>query len=384
MHSADPLLVERYYDHGATSFPKPESVGLAMIAFIDGVGGTYGRSAYTQAQDASRLIFETRERLARLVGASDSSRVVFTLNATHALNIAIQSFARDGGKVLVSPLEHNAVMRPLEMMAGRTGLEIETLPHSPADGLIDPARIEVGADVKLVVVCHQSNVNGVIQPIREIKDRIGGVPLLVDGAQSVGEVDVNVVRDGMDMLAMPCHKHLLGPTGVGALYVGAHVDLAPLMPGGTGSKSESLEHPMVMPDRLEGGTPNLAGIAGLNGALKFIEERGIEPRGSWVVEVASRLESAGGITVYRAANASAQGGLFSFAIDGLSSSEVAHGLYREAGIAVRSGLHCAPSAHRSLGTLEIGGTVRAGFGRFHDDSSVGRLVDAVLSLSHRS
>jgi len=381
MHAADPELVARYFDHGATSFPKPAAVGRAMMEYLDGIGGTYGRAAYLQAQDASRIVFETRERLARRFGIPDSSRIVFTLNATHALNLAIQGISPEGGAVLVSPLEHNSVMRPLSTLARRRGLRVEVLPHDPRDGRILPERLALRGDERLAVVSHQSNVNGVIQPVSALRERLGAVPLLLDAAQSAGELDIDVSRDGADMLALSGHKHLMGPTGTGALYVREGIELEPLMPGGTGSRSESTRQPEAMPDRLEGGTPNLAGIAGLGAALTFMEERGPRPSGPMAVEALSRLASVPGVTTFGAADPAFQGGLFSFNIAGLAPSEAARRLFERHGLAVRAGLHCSPAAHETLGTLAAGGTVRCGFGWFHDEPSIDLLVGCISDVA---
>jgi len=382
MHAADPELVARYFDHGATSFPKPAAVARAMARYIDGCGGTYGRAAYGQVHDASRMVFETRERLARLIGCADSSRVAFTLNATHALNLAIQGLARPNGVVLVSPLEHNSAMRPLFALGARLGLRTAIMPHG-ADGRVRPEAIEVPPPACLAVVSHQSNVNGALQPIAAIKKRLGAVPLLVDAAQSAGEIPLDAERDGLDLVAVSGHKHLLGPTGVGALYVRPGLALPALMPGGTGSRSDSLEQPEVMPDALESGTLNVAGLAGLCAALEFLETNGlgsgVRLAGLAIVE----LRKISGVRVLCAADPAHRGGLFSFAVDGTPPSEVARVLYARHGIAVRAGLCCAPSAHRALGTSDVGGAVRVSFGRFHDDGAVDRIAAAVADAVRR-
>lgn len=380
MHAADQQLVDNYFDHGATSFPKPETVGLAMLGFVDGIGGTYGRAAYAQARDASRKVFEARERIARFFGCSDSSRVVFTLNATHALNIAIQGLAQEGKTIWTTPLEHNSVMRPLRGLVGKIGSRIRILPHGP-DGRVVPEEIEDDPDACLVVVCHQSNVNGAIQPVAEIAARFGGAPILVDAAQSAGEVEIDLERDGLDLLALPGHKHMLGPTGTGALIVAGDAKVETLIPGGTGSLSEKEEHPAFLPDALESGTPNLAGIAGLGAACKFLDERGGAPTDEWAVEAIRRLREIDGVSVLAAEDPRWQGGLFSFNVDGLSPSQVAGALFADRGMAVRSGLHCAPAAHRTLGTFDGGGAVRVAFGRFHDRGAVDRVVDAVAAVA---
>jgi selenocysteine lyase/cysteine desulfurase len=382
MHAADPDLVARYFDHGATSFPKPAGVARAMAQYVDGCGGTYGRAAYGQVQEASRIVFAARERLARAMGAADSSRVAFTLNATHALNLAIQGLARPDGVALVSPLEHNSVMRPLAALATRIGLRVVTLPHGE-DGRVQPGEIAVPADACLAVVSHQSNVNGVIQPLAAIKSRLGAVPLLVDAAQSAGEIPLDAERGGADLVAVSGHKHLLGPTGVGALYVRPGLALPAIVHGGTGSRSESLEQPDVMPDSLEAGTPNVAGIAGLGAALEFLEAQGAGDGPRLALRAIAAFRKIPGLRVVAAADPAQQGALFSFAVDGTAPSAIAHLLYSRHGVAVRAGLCCAPSAHLCFGTWDTGGTVRVSFGRFHDEGAVERIAGAVADVVRR-
>lgn len=376
MHAADPELVARYFDHGATSFPKPAGVAPAITRYIDGCGGTYGRAAYGQVQDASRLVFGARERLARALGVSDSSRVVFTLNATHALNLAIQGLARQGGVVLVSPLEHNSAMRPLAALGARLGLRTVTMPHGE-DGRVKPEEISIPRGTCLAVVSHQSNVNGVVQPLAAIRSRLDDVPLLVDAAQSAGELPIDAERGGLDLVALSGHKHLLGPTGVGALYVRPGLALPALMPGGTGSRSDSLEQPEAMPDALESGTPNVAGLAGLGAALEFLEANGPGPGARLARLAVEALRRIPGVRVIAASDPLHQGGLFSFTVDGTPPSEIARFLYARHRIAVRAGLCCAPAAHAALGTKAGGGAVRVSFGRFHDDGAVARIATAV-------
>jgi len=382
VHAADKELAARYFDHAATSFPKPAGVARAMALYIDGIGGTYGRAAYGQVQEASRIVFETREKLAREIGACDSSRIAFTLNATHALNIAIQGLARPSGVALVSPVEHNSVMRPLVALAAKMGLRIETLP-SAEDGRVSPDRIRVPEGACLAVVTHESNVNGAVQPIAEIKRRLGDVPMIVDAAQSAGEIPIGADLIGADAVAFSCHKHLLGPTGTGALFVRPGLALPALMPGGTGGRSDSFEQPIAMPDALEAGTPNIAGIAGLFAALDFLEMHGRGEGPALALRAIADLRAISGVRVFSAEAAAHQGGLFSFAVDGVPCSEMARRLFERHGLAVRAGLHCAPSAHGALGTLEEGGTVRISFGRFHGEDAVARVVHAVEDAVRR-
>ncbi len=379
MFDADPELAARYLDHGATSFPKPACVSRAMVEYIDGCGGTYGRAAYAQAARASRTVYSARQRLARAIGAGDPSRLALTLNATHACNLAIQGLTRPGGTVLVSPLEHNSVMRPLNLMVAERGVCVEVMPAGP-DGVVDPERLEPGPQLRLAVVSLVSNVNGARQPIEEIAGRLGEIPLLVDAAQAAGEVPLSVEEQGPDLVALSGHKGLLGPSGSGALWVRPGLELPPLMPGGTGSRSESTEQPTAMPDSLESGTPNLAGIAGLDAALEFREQHGPGEAIGLAREAIERLGELDGVLIHAADDPARRTSLFSFEIEGLDPGGVAGRLFAESGIAVRAGLHCSPAAHRRLGTFERGGTVRAGFGRFQTSGSVDLLVEAVSRI----
>ncbi len=380
MYETDKQLVQRYFDHGATSFPKPREVGQAMVRYLNDVGGTYGRAAYGQVQEASRLVFDARSRMARLIGTVDPSRIVFTLNATAALNLAIQGLTRNGGKVLVSPMEHNSVMRPLSMMAKQRGVQIEVMPAGP-DGRIDPEHLALDDTICLAVCILESNVNGVRQPVVEIKKKLGDIPLLVDGAQGAGAIPLDVTSSGIELIAFAGHKGLLGPTGVGALYVDRNLSLPPLTPGGTGSDSESTRHPTTMPDALEGGTPNIVGLAGLGASLAFVHTHGLFDPAPLALQAMKQLEHIPGMTVYGAKDPRHQGSLFSLTLEGHSPSDLADVLYKRHRIAVRAGLHCAPTAHRALGTFDKGGTVRIALGRFHDRESVSLLVQAVKDIA---
>jgi cysteine desulfurase/selenocysteine lyase len=281
--------------------------------------------------------------------------------------------------VLVSPMEHNSVMRPLSMMAQLKGIEIEMMPAGP-DGRIDPERVELDDSVCLAVCILESNVNGVRQPVADLKRKLGTIPLLVDGAQGAGSIPIDISLTNIDLIAFAGHKGLLGPTGVGALYANSKITLPPLTPGGTGSDSESINHPATMPDALEGGTPNIAGLAGLGASLAFIEKHGLFDPAPLVHSAMKQLDGIPGIRLYAADDPKNQGGLFSLTMEGKSPSDLAHILYKKYRIAVRSGLHCAPTAHRTLGTFDKGGTLRIAFGRFHDQEAVDLLVNAIRDI----
>ncbi|WP_225073766.1 aminotransferase class V-fold PLP-dependent enzyme [Desulfuromonas sp. CSMB_57] len=352
-----------YFDNAATSFPKPPGVAAAMARYLNEVGGPYGRSAYTRALDVSRTVEKTRDLLAERMGARAADNLVFAPNATHAINLVLRSLLTGRGRVLISPLEHNAVTRPLSALASRCGATFEVLPHH-SDGRIDPDGIEklLTADTLLAVINHQSNVNGVIQPLAEIKQRLGQVPLLVDASQSFGSIPIRVDDWHLDFLAFTGHKALLGPTGIGGLFLRDAAGLEPLIYGGTGSASEHFEMPDFTPDRFEAGTPNIAGIYGLLAALqepvdcrhsrqefgRFIEELKTLPR--LKVICAERFED--------------QGDVFSLLHPEHDSAVLGQRLFAEWGLETRVGLHCAPLAHRTLGTFP-GGSLRVGVSRYH-------------------
>ncbi|MCD6112066.1 MAG: aminotransferase class V-fold PLP-dependent enzyme, partial [Bacteroidales bacterium] len=215
------MNINKYFDNSATSFPKPKQVAMEMSHYLNDIGGSYGRSFYKRAYEVSKTVEQTRELLADLIGASLSSNIVFTLNATHAINIVLNSFSKIKGEIAITPMEHNAVARPLYRIAGENkNLKIVSLPAF-SDGYIDVDKMPqyINKDTKLVVINHQSNVNGVIQPYRKIKELIGDIPLLLDVSQSLGHENINVDKDSIDFLAFTGHKALLGPTGIGGLFV---------------------------------------------------------------------------------------------------------------------------------------------------------------------
>jgi selenocysteine lyase/cysteine desulfurase len=258
----------RYFDNAATSLPKPAAVGAAVLRYLNEVGGPYGRSAYPRALEVSRTVEALRDRLAAGFGAAKAEALVFMPNATTAINTVLHSLPREGGKVLVSPLEHNAVMRPVAALAARVGVTFELLPAQP-DGTIDVSRLAafLTPEIRLVVVNHQSNGNGVIQPLQQIKEALGTLPLLVDASQSAGGVPIHVDAWRLDYLAFTGHKGLLGPTGTGGLLLRDPATVEPLVYGGTGSLSDGYEMPGFVPDRFEAGTGSLAGLFGLLAAL---------------------------------------------------------------------------------------------------------------------
>ena len=366
-----------YLDNAATSFPKPPQVVRAMAGVMEKIGANPGRSGHQLSLAAGRVVENCRETLARYLQVDDPSRIVFTKNCTEALNMAIHGFVRAGDHVVTSLLEHNSVLRPLCELARLNVISLSFVTPGP-QGRIDPREVErlFTPATRLCVLSHASNVLGVVQDMAAIARvcHAHGVRLLTDAAQSAGTHDVRPSALGADLLAMPGHKGLLGPHGTGALWVAPGVSLAPLRQGGTGSVSESMFQPRMMPDCLESGTLNLPGIAGLRAGLR--EELAVRQEAhERIVSLCDLLREAllnlPGVRVYTPPGAS----LVSFNLAGVGSQEAA-GMLDQAGIAVRGGLHCAPGVHRFLGTLESG-AVRVSPGLYNTKEDAQALLMAV-------
>lgn len=370
-----------YFDNSATSFPKPPEVAKFINEYLNS-GGTYGRSAYDRVIAVSRMVENTRALLAQVIGTSLTGQVIFTSNATHALNIAIKGFPYRKKRILISPLEHNAVTRPVMHLLNFVGVQHDILPHR-IDGYIDLDRMRQ-MDLKsydLCIVNHVSNVNGAIQPVAELKDLLGDVPLLVDASQSAGHIPLEVDRNNIDMLALTGHKGLMGPTGTGCLFVRNPELLSPLVHGGTGSRSDSLLMPDHLPDRFEAGTPNVLGIYGLFGALsaKVIPCFSFDD----FKELLNRIGYLTSFRLVRAANPANQAFLFSITSSRYSPSELSSLLFKRYSIETRSGLHCAPLAHKTLGTFPAG-SVRFSLSKFHSSDDLAYLYQALSELDHDS
>lgn len=371
-------MPNRYFDNASTSFPKPHEVAEGIARFMTETGGTYARAAYDRAVESSRMVEVCRSMLMDKIGAGADDHLVFTSNATDASNMLLSGLGLHDCKVLVSPLEHNAVMRPLEWLRRNRGVEWTMLPATP-DGRVD-CKALAGMDltgVRLIAVNHQSNVNGVVQPLGEIKDIAGGVAVAVDASQSLGYIDIDVCATGVDFLFFTGHKGLHGPTGTGGLYIRRGMDVAPLRYGGTSVLSYSFDMPGTMPDRLEAGTPNMAGIAGLLAAL----ENPVEPqhRKDDFMQLLQSVKDIDGVKVYCACDAECQGELFSFTYEGHASSKIAEMLFELYGIECRSGIHCAPLAHSYLQTGESG-TVRLSLSPYHTREDLDYLMNSIREI----
>ncbi len=367
-----------YLDAAATTLQKPPSVSRAMQAAMRTMSSP-GRGGYAAARAAEETAFRCRSLAAELFGVPSPERVVFTSNATHALNIAIRSLVPQGGRVLISGYEHNAVTRPLHALGAR--LRVAASPPFDRAAALRAFENALSPELDAVVCTHISNASGFVLPIGEIAAlcRAEGVPLIIDASQSAGVLPLDMGALGAAFIAMPGHKGLYGPQGTGLLLCAGETE--PLLMGGTGSASLEQTMPDFLPDRLEAGTHNMPGIAGLEAGLRFVQRMGerIERHErALIARAAERLRTVEGVTVYAARSAAAQGGVLSFCVDGMEPEETADALAQR-GIAVRGGLHCAPCAHQTVGTLP-NGTVRMSVSAFNTPAEIDTFVRTVRSI----
>jgi cysteine desulfurase / selenocysteine lyase len=370
-----------YLDNAATTHPKPPAVYEQVQHALAKVGASPGRGAHRLAREAATIVTRARASLARLFNILDPNQVVFTANATESINVVLKGWLRPGDRVLISAMEHNAVLRPLRSLAD-SGVQVEVI-RCDAGGELDLDQLQslLHPAPRLVVVVHASNVNGALQPIAEVA-RIcheRHVPLLLDAAQTAGIQPIDVEAWQLGMLACSGHKGLFGPPGVGVLYIRPDLDVAPLLEGGTGSRSEEESQPDFRPDRYECGTLNLPGIAGLAAGVEFIEKVGLDAIRNHELELAKRmetgLETLPGVRILRPGVRGT--GVVSFTVADLNAGDLGHLLDAGFDIAVRTGLHCAPLAHKTLGTFPEG-TVRVSPGYF----TTPRDIDAFLAALH--
>lgn len=381
-----------YLDYAATSAVRPEPVIRAVEAYLRDVGATPGRAGHRRALDAGRVALRCRRALSALFGAGgDPGRIAFQLNATHALNVALFGVLKPGDRVVRTAYDHNAVRRPVGVLT-RMGVE-EVVLAGDRDGSIDLDEAEralsggsAGKPARLLAIPHASNVLGTVLPVRELAERAhaAGALVLVDAAQSAGHVPINVETMGIDLLAFTGHKGLLGPQGTGGLWIRDGVDVEPLFSGGTGGDSGPLEMPSLMPDRLEAGTQNGPGLAGLLAGLEYLASTGgveaVHERESRLkARLRERLMEIGRVRIL--SPAAREGvGIVTFGIDGVDASQAALRLDREHGVLVRSGLHCAPEAHAVLGS-EAAGALRMSVGWATTEDDIERAADAVAEIA---
>ncbi len=376
-----------YLDNAATSGRKPEEVYLACDHALRECSGNPGRSGHAASLAAGQIVEEARRMCAAFFHAEKASEISFTNNTTTALNTAILGVVRPGQHIITSSLEHNSVSRPLEYLRS-LGSDVTILPASVDTG-IDPedVRRAIRPDTALVVLTHISNVTGTVNDIRAagMICREKGIPFLVDAAQSAGARPIDVREDYIDLLAFPGHKGLLGPQGTGGLYIREGITVNPLTRGGTGSFSELPEQPERLPDRFESGTLNVPGLAGLAAGIRFLRAAGceeIEARESSLRErLYAGLSEIPGVKIYAPGPGRPAGCVLSFTIRGIDPSEISAILDSSFDIAVRAGLHCAPYAHRMLGTIGSGGTVRVSPNHFSTPEEIDSFLDAVRQIA---
>ena len=349
-----------------------------MLRYQREIGGSPGRGAHRASDLAAELVDDTRRELAALFSVSNPHRIVFTANATEALNLALLGILHHGDHVVATCLEHNSVVRPIHHLQKTRGVKATFVPCG-TQGVVDPSDIAKALcpETRLVVINHASNVTGTIQPLQEIGTRIGSVPLLVDATQTAGLLPLNVSRMNIALLAFTGHKSLYGPTGIGGLYVREDQNPSPLKWGGTGSRSENPGQPDFLPDRYESGTLNILGIAGLRGSLRFLKNTSLETIRAHEQRLMDRLlagiRKQENIRLYGPENSEVRTGTLSINLEGWEPSELAFLLDEQYGVRARSGLHCSPLVHRSMGTFPKG-TLRISMGFFNTGEQISELL----------
>ncbi len=383
-----------YLDNAATSWPKPESVYAAVEHYQRHLGASAGRGVYAEAQQVASLVSSTRRAIARLVNVADERRVIFTSGGTEALNLAILGLFHTASPsrphVVTTAIEHNSVLRPLRALQQQDRIDV-TYVACDGSGLVDPADIRAALQpqTRLIALNHASNVTGALSDARAVGliAREAGVPLLLDAAQTLGELPIDMTAWNVDLLAAPGHKGLLGPLGTGMLVVapGCGSHWQPLKYGGTGSHSELDTQPEEWPDRFEAGSLNVGGIMGLLAGVEFLAQQSVESvrthtqlRLSQLIDGLQNIEN---VRLFTPADAARRAGLVSLQIDGYDPQELAVALDVGYRIQTRAGLHCAPLVHRALGTLEQGGTLRLSPGVFTTQQQIDTTVHALRELA---
>ena len=398
-----------YLDNAATSFPKPVQVQEAMIHYLSQVGANPGRSGHQLAVEAANIVQNTRDQIGKLLHVKDVSRIVFTLNVTESLNTIIHGFLNQGDHVITTAMEHNSVMRPLKFLEENHLISLSIVPCDRKGFLdMDALGKAIHSKTALVIVNHASNVCGTIQDLRTVRSVIGEIPMLVDAAQTAGCYPIDVEDERIDFLAFTGHKGLMGPQGTGGFYIRDGLSVRPLKRGGTGSISEKMAQPDFLPDALESGTQNNVGLAGLGAGVAFLLQEGIhkvrEHEKALTVALLDELYDVQGLTIYGPLKADQQTATVSFTFDSLMPSDDDPGFtgcgsinlaWMEAGmptneagdmldaeydILVRSGVHCAPLAHQTLGTYPEG-TIRVSFGYFNTLEDVYDTARAIRKIA---
>lgn len=378
-----------YLDNAATSWPKPESVYAASDRWQREVGAASGRGVTREANETDRIIAATRKSVAQLIGAEDPRRIIFTHNGTDSLNLALHGLLRPGDHVVTTVCEHNSVLRPLAWLRQTRDVAVTYVPCG-TDGIVAPEdlRAAVTPRTRLVALVHASNVTGAIQPAEAVGQIAAekGLLYLLDAAQSLGHLPIDVRRIGCHLLASPGHKGLLGPLGTGVLYVApeAESQLQPVRQGGTGTQSDDEHQPNALPERYESGNLNVPGIAGIGAGVAELLRRGVEEiarhQRTLTARLLAGLAEVAGVTVYGPAEAAQRVGVVGFNLEGWDPQELATLLDTQWSIQTRAGLHCAPRMHAALGTAPAG-CVRASLGPFNTTEHVDALLAALRELA---
>jgi cysteine desulfurase/selenocysteine lyase len=377
-----------YLDNAATSFPKPKEVYDFMDHFYRNYGVNPGRSGYDLCLEAGAMVEETRRILTRFFNGTDPNRLCFSYNSTDALNLIIFGMLKPGDHAVTTTIEHNSVLRPLYHLFSYQGVEVDYVPFD-GRGFVDPDDFPKAfkKNTRLVIVNHASNVVGTVQPLKDIGRlcRERGIPLAVDASQSAGKVPIDIQAMNIDVVAFTGHKSLLGPTGIGGLYVREGVEVRHTRAGGTGVRSAQKTHLDEYPYRLEYGTPNVMGIAGLQAGLKWLEGRGLAAVHGREMSLTRRLRDGlreiEGVTLYCQEDLEGHISVLAFNVDSLDSPNVSTMLDVDHNIACRAGLHCAPLVHEGLGTAKVDGAVRFGVGPFNTEEEIDAAVAAVREIA---
>lgn len=377
-----------YLDNSATSFPKPEQVYAFMDGFYRACGVNPGRSGFDLGREAGQLVDDTRKLLTTLFGGTDPNRLCFGYNATDALNLVIQGLLGEGDHVVTTTLEHNSVLRPLHHLARSHGVQVDHVPCD-ADGFIDPDDVarRFKADTRLVIVNHASNVIGTVQRIDEIgaRCRDAGIPFAVDASQSAGVVPIDMDDQHVDIVVFTGHKSLMGPTGIGGLYVREGIEIGQTRAGGTGVRSAVKGHLSEYPYRLEYGTTNLVGVAGLNAGVRWVIDQGIDAIHAREMKLTAALRDGvrdiPGVTTYCQDDLTGHIPVFLFNIRGFEAGATSPLFDVDHDIACRTGLHCAPLVHDHLGTTSMRGAIRFSVGPFNTEDHIEAAIAAVADIA---
>jgi cysteine desulfurase family protein len=377
-----------YLDNGATSYPKPDEVYTFMDSFYRNFGVNPGRSGYDLCIETGAVVDTTRKMLADLFNGNDPNRLCFSYNSTDALNLIIFGMLQQGDHAITTTLEHNSVLRPLYHQNKFNKVEVDYVPFD-TNGFIDPEEIKqkIKANTRLVIVNHASNVIGAVQPVEAIGRicREHDVPFAIDASQSAGKIPIDIEQMHIDVVAFTGHKSLLGPTGIGGLYVREEIEIRHTRAGGTGVRSAHRMHLDEYPYRLEYGTGNVVGIAGIHAGLKWIQEKGMDQIHHHEMKLTRMLRDGlreiDGILLYGQDELADHIAVLSFNVDGMEALNTGTLLDGEYNIACRTGLHCAPLVHEQLGTDKIGGTVRIGIGPFNTEEHIQTAIQAVAEIA---